>query len=109
MHEQPYVDRYIHLINNTNRPEHAAVYLSINHSPISAREDSPGGVENLGQRTERTLGMRGRGSGGGQNEPPEIHQPYREYRAEIAPRAEDYLVHIARRAAVCRLKHHLSW
>ena len=43
MGEQPYVDRHIDLMNNTSRPERVAVYLSINHSSISAREVSPGG------------------------------------------------------------------
>ena len=57
---QPYVDRYIDFMNNTSRPERAAVYLFMNHSSVSAREDSPGRGENLGLRTERTLERRER-------------------------------------------------
>ena len=61
MGEQTYVDRCIDLRNNnTSRPERAAVYLFMNHSSVSAREDSPGRGENLGLRTERTLERRER-------------------------------------------------
>ena len=59
MAEQPYVDRYLDLVNNISRPERAAVYLSMNHSSLSAREDFPGGGQNLGQSRERTLGRIG--------------------------------------------------
>ena len=58
--EQPYVDRYtINLINNPSRPERAVVYLSMNHSSHSEREDSSCGGEHLGQRKKRALGWRG--------------------------------------------------
>ena len=91
--EQPYADRnIINLVNNLSRLEEAAVCLSMNHSSLSAREDSPGGEHNLGQRRERTLGRRGRVSGGGKSEPRNIHQLYRKSRAEITSLAKGYLV-----------------
>ena len=106
MGEQQYVHRCIYLINNTSRPERTDVYLSMNHSSISAREDSPGRGENLRQRRERTLGRRSRVSDGGKSERRHILQQYRKYLAEITPRTEDYLVRRERRAAVCLFRHH---
>ena len=45
-------------MNNTSPPERADAYLSMNHSSISVREESPGEGEDLGQRTDRTFGRR---------------------------------------------------
>ena len=104
--EQPYVDRYIDLINNTSMSERAVVHLSMNHSSIPASEDSPRGGQNLWQRTERTLGWRGRTAGGGKSTPPFIHLLYHEYRSGKTPRAEDYLVQRERRETEYRIKHH---
>ena len=40
---RPHIDsNLINLVNNPSRHEHTAVYLSINHSSISAREESSG-------------------------------------------------------------------
>ena len=102
MGEHPNVDGFIGLINNRFPPQRAAVYLSMDYLSISTGEIPPVGGESLGQRTERTLGRRGRVSGGAKNEQPYIPQLYRKYRAEVIPRAEDYLVQRARRAAACR-------
>ena len=67
MGEQPCVDRYINLMKNTYRSGRTAASLSMTHSSLSTREDSPGGRKHLGQRRERTLGRRGRVSGGRAN------------------------------------------
>ena len=59
--EQPYVvGDLIKIINNVCRPEHAATFLPVHRWSFSAREDLPGRGENLGQKTERTLGRRKR-------------------------------------------------
>ena len=92
MGEQPCVDRYINLMKNTYRSGRTAASLSMTHSSLSTREDSPGGRKHLGQRRERTLGRRGRVSGGGKSEPRNIHQLYRKSRAEITSLAKGYLV-----------------
>ena len=56
MGEQPYVDRYIDLKNNTSRPERAAAYLSMNRSPISARE-LPRAEERISGRGQSELSV----------------------------------------------------
>ena len=71
----------------------ATIYLSIDHSPISAKEGSSGGGENHGQRKSANPHAENRISDREKSESPHIHLVPRPYRARInlrgEPRAEE--------------------